>query len=169
MYFCVAIVCTFILPQTFGLDFYTLIKIRKYVEFSGISYSIIMALINFILVGMTVALLFGQLHNVEKITIEDKNEKKYNLLVGKIPHYDVSSNPLLDKKDIILEKRDTYDVLKNLDDGSLADKTLPDGQMKFVEITKATNQPVMKQIVVLISFSAPRLLMPVLVKRRKDT
>ena len=92
----------------------------------------------------------------------------FNLLVGRIPHYEVIQNPLEDKKDIILEQKNTYDVLKNLDDGTTADKTLPSDQTKFVKITRINNRHIFIQIVVLISLTAPRLLMPLLVKRRKE-
>lgn len=80
---------------------------------------------NFILVGMTVVLLFGQLYNTEKIEVENENGKRYNLLVGKIPQYEVISNPIKGKKDFILEQKNTFDVLKNLDDDTSMDKTLP--------------------------------------------
>lgn len=152
----------------FAINFTLLILVRRYLEFSDISFNIMIALINFILVGLTVTLLFGQLYNLEKITVEDKFENKFNLLVGRIPHYEVIQNPLVDKKDIILEQKNTYDVLKNLDDGTTADKTLPSDQTEFVKITRINNGYILFQIVVLISLTAPRLLMPVLVKRRKE-
>ncbi|MEQ7254699.1 hypothetical protein ABQD97_17090 [Enterococcus avium] len=152
----------------FILNFAFLFSVRQLLEFSEFSYNITIALINFILVGMTVIILFGQLHNVERITVEDKNEKRYNLLVAKIPHYEVIQNPLDDKHDIILEQKNTYDVLNNLDDNSNANKTLPNDQTKFVKVTRINNRHILLQIVFLISFTAPRLLMPILVKRRKE-
>lgn len=160
----IALCLTFI----FVFNFMILIFLREIIEVSDFSFNITMALINFILVGLTVTLLFGQLYNIEKITVEDKFENKYNLLVGRIPHYEVIQNPLEDKKDIILEQKNTYDVLKNLDDGTTADKTLPSDQTKFVKITRINNRHIFIQIVVLISLTAPRLLMPLLVKRRKE-
>lgn len=154
-----------ILTSIFALDFLVLfIAKQKLPNVMDLSFDITIALINFILVGITVAILFGQLHNVEKITVEDKNEKKYHLLVGKIPHYEVIQNPLEDKRDIILEQKNTYDVLKNLDDGSEAGKTLPSGESRFVKITSSSNKPIRIQIITLISFTAPRLLMPIFIK-----
>lgn len=122
---------------------------------------------NFILVGMTVVLLFGQLYNTEKIEVENENGKRYNLLVGKIPQYEVISNPIKGKKDFILEQKNTFDVLKNLDDDTSMDKTLPKESKKFVKITSIGNRSILFQILVLISFTAPRLLMPILIKRKK--
>ncbi len=157
------------LTCVFVLDFTVLFVAGRFIEVYEFSYNVVLALINFILVGVTVSLLVSQLYNVEKISVEDKYGEKYNLLVGKIPHYEVIPNPLEDKRDIILEQKDTYDVLENLDDGSKEDKTLPSEQKKFVKSTSIGNKKILYQIISLISFTAPRLLMPILVKQRKET
>lgn len=120
-----------------------------------------------LLVGMTLVIAFGQLYNVERIEIENEEGHKYELLVGNMTHYKVVPNPIEGNKDFILEQKNNLDVLKNTKTKAKGDKTLPKLSDKFVKITTIGNPSVLHQIEAIFSLTAPRLLMPILIQRKK--